>query len=680
LAEENATDLRKSFDIAVGNLPDKKSCTVKISYAQELSHLGTSLVFALPVTGAFGASASISTSLVPPDVDQTPTTPRNESGELDGFSFNATINMGSAIKSLDAEGCDVHIDGKTATVGAKGLSYPGHRVELVVAVDDPYTSAAVVEEFPGNPKNKAIMLSLFPKVETEIDSVTEMIFLVDRSGSMGSKIGQVRNAMQLFLRSIPMGTRFNIVGFGSDFVKLFDEAQPFDDKVMAKAVEHVSGMGANLGGTELYRPLSFVMSQPVDPKYPRQIFVLTDGAVSNAGIVLDYVRDNIGLATRIFTLGIGSGASQVLVQGIAHLGNGMAQQVDNYSRLERPIMALVNRALTPIIVDVEPYWGDYVVLDRPIARYTKPVFDGQKLVAYDFLDSSVPQPDAGKVVVKMIATTSAGEKIEYKSSVDASKDVVSGSAIHRLAAMSIIRDLETAENLEEATTGKPNTKKDDIVTRALEYSLASKHTSFVAVEERDEPVLDAMEKVDVSKQLGEENMDVIENKRVGAPPTIEAAPDDAEPASSSAARKDKKSEEEAPKREMKKKSMAAPSVSMRRSSAPMVNQVESIVYRVVLLAHADGSFELGDSLYSALSLTRESIDAATPDPLKKKLQDVWATLLVLAFMELKCPLDKEEWGLLYKKSTKWIVAQLAKNTKVALKFEDLLAAAKTLFS
>jgi hypothetical protein len=189
-----------------------------------------------------------------------------------------------------------------------------------------------------------------------------------------------------------------------------------------------------------------------------------------------------------------------------------------------------------------------------------------------------------------------------------------------------------------------------------------------------------MEKVDVSKQLGEENMDVIENKRVGAPPTIEAAPDDAEPASSSAARKDKKSEEEAPKREMKKKSMAAPSVSMRRSSAPMVNQVESIVYRVVLLAHADGSFELGDSLYSALSLTRESIDAATPDPLKKKLQDVWATLLVLAFMELKCPLDKEEWGLLYKKSTKWIVAQLAKNTKVALKFEDLLAAAKTLFS
>lgn len=39
-------------------------------------------------------------------------------------------------------------------------------------------------------------------------------------------------------------------------------------------------MSANFGGTEIYSPLSYIYeSCPINKKYPRNIFVLTDGEV-----------------------------------------------------------------------------------------------------------------------------------------------------------------------------------------------------------------------------------------------------------------------------------------------------------------------------------------------------------------------------------------------------------------
>ncbi|MBT3172887.1 MAG: VWA domain-containing protein, partial [Rhodospirillaceae bacterium] len=46
-------------------------------------------------------------------------------------------------------------------------------------------------------------------------AAAEIIFIIDRSGSMqGHKMDCVRGAMQVLLRSLPAGTRFNIISFG----------------------------------------------------------------------------------------------------------------------------------------------------------------------------------------------------------------------------------------------------------------------------------------------------------------------------------------------------------------------------------------------------------------------------------------------------------------------------------
>lgn len=81
---------------------------------------------------------------------------------------------------------------------------------------------------------KTVMAALYPKLELadDEDIFTEMIFIVDRSGSMsGSRIEQVKNTLQIFLRSLSEGTMFNIIGFGSSTQHLFKEGSvEYNDK------------------------------------------------------------------------------------------------------------------------------------------------------------------------------------------------------------------------------------------------------------------------------------------------------------------------------------------------------------------------------------------------------------------------------------------------------------------
>src|SRR5262245_52012664 len=90
-------------------------------------------------------------------------------------------------------------------------------------------------------------------------------FVVDRSGSMeGSSIEEVRNALQLCLRSMTAGCRFNIVGFGSTYKALFNESRVYDEASLAEASKYVAALDATLGGTEILPALQFVLGHRAD--------------------------------------------------------------------------------------------------------------------------------------------------------------------------------------------------------------------------------------------------------------------------------------------------------------------------------------------------------------------------------------------------------------------------------
>jgi hypothetical protein len=85
------------------------------------------------------------------------------------------------------------------------------------------------------------------------------------------------------------------------------------------ATKHVQQMSANLGGTNILRPLQEVLQSKPKEGYPRQLFILTDGEVGNTQACVDFVRKHAD-TTRVFTFGVGNDASQDLVRGLAKAG------------------------------------------------------------------------------------------------------------------------------------------------------------------------------------------------------------------------------------------------------------------------------------------------------------------------------------------------------------------------
>lgn len=77
--------------------------------------------------------------------------------------------------------------------------------------------------------------------ETAGETPTEFVFIIDRSGSMaGQRINNAAKALQLFMRSLPVDCRFNVVSFGSTWRSLWRASEPYTDESLREATQHAS--------------------------------------------------------------------------------------------------------------------------------------------------------------------------------------------------------------------------------------------------------------------------------------------------------------------------------------------------------------------------------------------------------------------------------------------------------
>ena len=77
----------------------------------------------------------------------------------------------------------------------------------------------------------------------------------------GDSIAEVRNALQLCLRSLRAGCRFNIVSFGTSYAALFPESRTYDEASLQEAAAFVTAVDANMGGTEILPALEYAVHE-----------------------------------------------------------------------------------------------------------------------------------------------------------------------------------------------------------------------------------------------------------------------------------------------------------------------------------------------------------------------------------------------------------------------------------
>nr|VZI09154.1 unnamed protein product [Spirometra erinaceieuropaei] len=254
-------------------------------------------------------------------------------------------------------------DKESATIALQSDFKFDHDLEMEIVLAGPTKLMIAYEE--GDSKEKSGILGLdcltvnfLPVFKEDTDTRNEVIFLIDRSGSMaGKNIRQAQDSLLLFLKSLPTDCRFQIIGFGSRFSALFDEPRDYTEDAMTMALEYQKNLTANMGGTEVLGALESIYAKKVTGSgWHRKIIFLTDGDITNQTQVISLVRRN-AKTTRLFAIGLGDGASTSLVTGVARAGGGKSAFVRNEQRLQPVVLHILQLALQPFASEVELTWS-----------------------------------------------------------------------------------------------------------------------------------------------------------------------------------------------------------------------------------------------------------------------------------------------------------------------------------
>ncbi|XP_078686405.1 von Willebrand factor A domain-containing protein 5A-like isoform X2 [Branchiostoma floridae x Branchiostoma belcheri] len=705
------------FKCSVGNLPPKTSATVRLSYVSELPvEADSSLKFVLPAvlnprysSGTEAAVYDDTYMAGPTDADVlTSDVPYVLKLKVNVSSPNSIDKIESPKSSLD-----VTYGGTSAQVTLKDDHKFDSDVELYVHYKDKHRPFAVTELGQGTEgfmADHTVMLTFVPDLSRD-DLVTtcgEFIFILDRSGSMsGSNIKNARETLLLFLKSLPVGCYFNIVGFGSSYKTLFNNSQKYDNKSLKTACKALKEMEADLGGTEILQPLQFVYKQPAIEGHPRQLFLLTDGDVWDTQACVSEVAKHADSA-RCFSVGIGEGASTALVKGVARAGRGKAEFVSGTDRLQAKVMWLLSCALQPTVTGVSLTWQlPDGVTAVPIPSTPPPIFSGDRFIMYAQLQGQLPVAGtegsvtlSGQVLQEEIQHTLNLTLQPQDQEMPGAEDSPDPKQLHRLAAKTLVKELEVKLEKDGDNTGSDSDKtvsdsaKKQIVDLSVAANVVSKFTSFIGVDsERGEPIEGAMIRRDIPRPAplmncisfgmspavafcagpmamadsydecdygGSEDMELecctetmglkSEESKEGIASRIVGS---VKGLFSSAAPQMKKA------KSMPRKSSGKPARALK-ARAPAYDDDDdddddseedsATPSTVIPLQMAEGSWELDGHLAAVLGLELDRLKKECP------VQDktVWATVLALVWLHSKMADKKVEWQMLARKATAWL--------------------------
>ncbi|KAH3765070.1 Vault protein inter-alpha-trypsin domain [Pelomyxa schiedti] len=466
LLEQKTEEL---FEASVGNLAPGEEALLTITYVTDLKLQGSDIRFFIPTTyfPRYNPSESTSNAVAAQEVSYP-------------ISIHANIHMPTVINLVVLPAfqgvtspVEIDLQGHDATVNVVMSAQKctsGQDFVMIVRQDNACSPRVWLERDSQNSDSVAAMLAFFPSLSNcgsrPMERNLELIFLVDRSGSMGGdRISYVTVALEQFVRSMPESCFFNIVGFGSSFQKLFQWNVRADEVNRNKALKHIQTISADMGGTEIFGPMSSILQEPIQKDWVRNVFLLTDGDVGNADTLTDFVASN-NQNLHLYTLGIGSGVSQMLINALATAGNGYAEFVSAPDEILPAVQRQLARALQPDLLDVSLVWNTSAVPVHTVPKQLPLLFDHTRLLVFALFKTS--EPLCGTVTLR--ATTASNTEISFPLTLNENQFGTKGRLVHTLA----VRDLlKTVLNREQA------------VTMAKNYTLASKYTSFVCVLKRD---------------------------------------------------------------------------------------------------------------------------------------------------------------------------------------------------
>jgi hypothetical protein len=357
---------------------------------------------------------------------------------------------------------------KSATEGRFTLSArPSDQhsnLDIVVNLVDPIETSAIATTIDGQ---EYAGIAAVADIPSKDDLKCEFYLVIDCSGSMsGQPIATARATLTFFLKSLPKGCLFNVIRFGTRFEAMFTKSVLFSAQTQQEAIAGVALMNADMSGTDLYSPLSYILALEIPTGYSRQVFVLTDGQVQGEGEI-------IALSTRhrrnhrIFSVGIGNSIDRTFIEDLAVSTGGESAFVSSSGdEVLIATMKQLKSALRPALVECQLHISDTEAFE--VSPFPLPTLF-HNVLGHVYIRTQNISEDSGI----LISGRAGDKKIDLATVVNR---VAPGIRLDKFFAYFNIKDLE--ERIALAPEPEIPVVKERVVRLSMQTSIVSQFTAL----------------------------------------------------------------------------------------------------------------------------------------------------------------------------------------------------------
>ncbi|PPD05130.1 MAG: trypsin [Methylobacter sp.] len=297
----------------------------------------------------------------------------------------------------------------------------------------------------------------------------EYVFVVDVSGSMaGFPLDTSTALMHELLAGLKPHETFNILFFAGDARVLSPTPLPATPENIQRAFVGMQNYQGG-GGTELISALDAAYAMPKTEDIARSIVVLTDGYINAERDAFDLIAQHLN-STNVFAFGIGSSVNRYLIESMARAGAGepfvvtsqaeVAEVSARFRRyVEAPLLSNIGLQGDDVeLYDMEPGQLPSLLAERPVVVFGK--YRGEGASA------------------KLVLTGMAADG-GYKAELP----LADAETENRAELLPVLWARHKLMRLSDWAGNQVDANKAEIIALALKYSLLSRYTSFVAVDE-----------------------------------------------------------------------------------------------------------------------------------------------------------------------------------------------------
>ncbi|MDO9453069.1 MAG: VWA domain-containing protein [Stagnimonas sp.] len=282
------------------------------------------------------------------------------------------------------------------------------------SLDTPFAVHTEVATTPWNSKTKLLRVGIKGYAPTGPVPPSNLVFLVDVSGSMNSpdKLPLVQSSLKLLTRQLTAKDRISLVTYaGATAVVL--EPTPGDQRAtIEQAIDRLTSGGGTAGGAGIQMAYQQAEKGFIKGGNNR-ILLATDGdfnvGVTRFETLTDMVKEKRKTGIALTTLGFGTGNyNEHLMEQLADVGDGNYSYIDSLQEAQKVLVAQRSATLLTIARDVK-----IQVEFNPavVAEYRLIGYENRALKREDFSNDQVDAGDigAGHSVTALYEVALAGE-------------------------------------------------------------------------------------------------------------------------------------------------------------------------------------------------------------------------------------------------------------------------------